>query len=520
MKTTKLLLLITLLLAACEASPTVKRTGQALGTQYSPVLCDVIANDGQCCFREAVIAANTNAAYNNCPAPPAGHVSSDLDTITLPAGTLEVLISGIDAAAAQGDFDLTGPTQILGAGVGQTIIDMNRLDRGFHVSGSIDLELGGLTITGGCTNGLVNGICASQAANSAPTGGGFYFNSNGNLFAHDLELYDNWAGQGGGGAVCAGTSTPASALVQDVHVHNNVAQFGGGGLSSHVAWQLQDSEVDHNVSYSLAGGIEQFNGVAQLVDVSVHDNTADRSGGGLGAYGNSAATYASRIEMYGGSLVDNKAAVAGGNAWANASGSSSTFSKPCSAAGCSIALTNVTVSGGRADDPSSSPNGSGGNLSANPTGTTPGRIELRGTTAVVGGTDLSSPQAPDCEGLVQLYDSSDVANMTGCTIEDHRPPPGPVCGDNETEGDEDCDGGACCTEECTFAQSGAPCSDGDACTVDDECDALGACEVGVSSTCGDGTLQSACGEQCDDSNTDSQDGCSAVCLLEACTAWE
>ncbi len=516
----RLLLLIALLTAACDTAPEVNRIGQALGTQYTPVLCDVIANDNQCCFREAVIAANSNAAYNNCPAPPAGHLNSDIDTITMPTGRLEVLIAGIDATAAAGDFDITGPTKILGAGVGQTIIDMNRLDRGFHASGNIDLELGGFDITGGCTNGLVNGMCASQATASAPTGGGFYFNSAGHLYAHDLELYDNWAGQGGGGAVCTGAGQPAQALVQNVHVYNNVAQFGGGGFSSHVVWELRDSEVYNNVSHGLAGGIEQYASTGQLINVSVHDNVADKSGGGLGAYGKNDGSTAGRIEMSGGDLTGNKAGVAGGNAWANASGSSGTFSAPCSAAGCYVALTNVAVSGGRSDDPSSSPNGSGGNLSANPTGTTPGRIELHGTAAVSGGTDLTSPTAPDCEGLVQLYDSSAVANTTGCTIEDHRPPPGPVCGNNETEGDEACDGGPCCLEDCTFAMSGSSCSDGDACSVGDECDAQGACIAGGGTPCGDGTWQPACGEQCDDSNTDSHDGCSSSCALEACVSWE
>jgi cysteine-rich repeat protein len=43
--------------------------------------------------------------------------------------------------------------------------------------------------------------------------------------------------------------------------------------------------------------------------------------------------------------------------------------------------------------------------------------------------------------------------------------------------------------------------------------------VGESSECGDGVLQAGCGEECDDGNTSSGDGCSALCLLEfACHA--
>jgi cysteine-rich repeat protein len=50
------------------------------------------------------------------------------------------------------------------------------------------------------------------------------------------------------------------------------------------------------------------------------------------------------------------------------------------------------------------------------------------------------------------------------------------------------------------------------CTIDDRC-VGGACG-GDSTTCGDGVLQSSCGEQCDDGNVTSGDGCSASCQTE------
>ena len=59
---------------------------------------------------------------------------------------------------------------------------------------------------------------------------------------------------------------------------------------------------------------------------------------------------------------------------------------------------------------------------------------------------------------------------------------------------------------------GTTCDDGNACTVADQCTA-GAC-AGASSVCGDGTLQEACGESCDDGNTDAGDGCSPTCTIE------
>ena len=60
--------------------------------------------------------------------------------------------------------------------------------------------------------------------------------------------------------------------------------------------------------------------------------------------------------------------------------------------------------------------------------------------------------------------------------------------------------------------NGTGCDDGNECTIKDQC-INGTC-TGNSQTCGDGVVQSSCGEQCDDGNTRSADGCSATCKLE------
>ena len=63
---------------------------------------------------------------------------------------------------------------------------------------------------------------------------------------------------------------------------------------------------------------------------------------------------------------------------------------------------------------------------------------------------------------------------------------------------------------------GTTCDDGMSCTIDDQCTA-GVCG-GNSMTCGNGTMEGACGELCDDGNTVSGDGCSATCQPEfVCT---
>jgi len=79
---------------------------------------------------------------------------------------------------------------------------------------------------------------------------------------------------------------------------------------------------------------------------------------------------------------------------------------------------------------------------------------------------------------------------------------GTTCGNGVAEDGEDCDGGECCTPDCTFAEAGTPC--GDAAETDcdgaDVCDGFGVCDA---NTADDGT-------SCDDG-----DDCSTV---DACVA--
>ena len=74
--------------------------------------------DGLCGLREAVIAANTNAAVGPCPAGTAGS-----DTVSLPAGTFKLELPGVGPesvnasdGALGGDLDLIDQTAIEGAG--------------------------------------------------------------------------------------------------------------------------------------------------------------------------------------------------------------------------------------------------------------------------------------------------------------------------------------------------------------------------------------------------------------------
>ncbi len=79
---------------------------------------------------------------------------------------------------------------------------------------------------------------------------------------------------------------------------------------------------------------------------------------------------------------------------------------------------------------------------------------------------------------------------------------------------ETCDGNNAACPPDAPAPDGTSCSDGNVCTVADACEA-GVC-TGDSVTCGNGTVEGGCGEECDDGNTTGDDGCDATCRLEVC----
>lgn len=122
----------------------------------------------------------------------------------------------------------------------------------------------------------------------------------------------------------------------------------------------------------------------------------------------------------------------------------------------------------------------------------------------------------------------------------------PVCGDGQVLGGESCDdgnteNGDCCSSLCTFEFSTSPCGDASTSTCNgaDRCNGAGRCLpslaldgtecddgnsatsrdqclrgvcVGATAACGNGAIDQ--GEACDDDNTASGDGCSAICVVE------
>lgn len=170
-------------------------------------------NDGtcgvaDCSLREAIGASNANPGV-----------------VLIPAGTYKLTIVGAEEYLnATGSLDALHGMGIYGAGMQQTIIDANQLDRAFALdpvaSGTnhTSFAIGDLTITNG----------SSSFSNGHNQGGGGLALDSGTdyLGMERVALTANHATRTGGGAVI---NSPAT--LRDCVVSNNISDyFGGGGL--------------------------------------------------------------------------------------------------------------------------------------------------------------------------------------------------------------------------------------------------------------------------------------------------
>jgi CSLREA domain-containing protein len=195
---------------------------------------DELNTDGDCSLREAIQAANTNAAVDACTA------GSGADTITVPAGTYTLTITGADEDAnATGDLDITDSVTINGAGKNTTIIQAgtdstNGIDRVLHSVSRISATISDVTIANGrCESG---GVCrgggilnvygtltvtnTTFSGNSSKEGGGIY-NHLGTL----TVTHGTFTGNAVAGITNFGTSTVRNSLFSG-NPNDGIHNFG------------------------------------------------------------------------------------------------------------------------------------------------------------------------------------------------------------------------------------------------------------------------------------------------------
>jgi len=289
---------------------------------------DVIANDGSCSLREAVIAANNNAvsgaAAGECAA--GEPVATAIDTINLPAGTYTLAIAapaavapavgttedwyepsvadplfpyvlGTDPIAAVGDLDLTESVNIVGAGMGTTIIDGGDLDRVFQIVAdpvtapvTINVALSSLTARNGFVKWAQITIPADPLVDSywlfKKLGGGIATG----VAAAVTQYVPADHGQGSGGAGDHGQRrgneggeevvgpTYAGLTLTNVGVLNNVSQGDAGGIYNITPMTATGLLVEGNSADANGGGIYN-EGNTTITDSTVRGNIAEGGGG-------------------------------------------------------------------------------------------------------------------------------------------------------------------------------------------------------------------------------------------------
>jgi CSLREA domain-containing protein len=239
---------------------------------------DSITDSGHCTLREAITAANTDAAFGGCPA---GSGADTIDLYSLPnPSTISVSLPGFEDANQGGDFDIYTDVTIQGDVRYEsqdlvTTISGGGVDRVFHVfqqpgSPAPKVSLSHLTIRDGQ---------APTAAGQSPDGGGILVGPGAQLILGEVAVTHNRAGSQVGGNADGGN---------------------GGGIASAGQVALSDAE----------GG-----GVARIPVLTVTQNTAGTGGSASAVGGSGGGIYSTGTLAFGNmSLVaDNHAGDGGAN---------------------------------------------------------------------------------------------------------------------------------------------------------------------------------------------------------------
>jgi len=258
---------------------------------------DELNSDGDCSLREAIQAANTDAAVDTCLA------GSGTDTITLPAGTYMLNIPGENENAnATGDLDIKDELTINGAGATEAIIDGNTLDRVFEITGAFPVTISAVTIRNGSVTtitqpdggggGISNyssllTLVNSSVVNNTADGSGGGISNRGTLELIGSTVSGNSTIYGNGGGIY---SYVATVTLTNSTVSGNVSSSGaGGGIISIGTLTVTNSTISHNIAVFQAGGLFNSSGTVAIKNSIVANNTAtfggDCGGGGITSNG-------------------------------------------------------------------------------------------------------------------------------------------------------------------------------------------------------------------------------------------
>jgi hypothetical protein len=221
---------VKMLLAVCALALAVPVAANAATFTVNTTSDDVSAPSASmtscpatCTLRDAVIAADN---------------SSGSSTINLPAGHYRLTLSptGTDDGTT-GDLHVTGGTvQINGASARTTSIDATGLgDRVLNVSGTANLSLAHLTVTGG------------SVADNKGGGGIFDDATTGTLTLSYVAVVGNVASQSGEGGGVYDSESGSTVNIDHSLIANNHNSGDGGGITTNGTVSITDSTISNNL---------------------------------------------------------------------------------------------------------------------------------------------------------------------------------------------------------------------------------------------------------------------------------
>ena len=216
---------------------------------------DWVQEDGNCSLREAILAANTNASADTCPAGS----GIEIDRIVLPAGFYPISRAGEDDTAQYGDLDILDDVVILGSGREYTIVDGGDIDRVFHIAAAVEVVIQHLTIQ--------NGRILDE-----DSGGGGVLNW-GTLTLRDVTLQGNHAFLVGGGLL-NWSHLPSTAMS---YVPSPTSPLSSARSWSQEPSSLRDAFLKDNFTARLASS-SVYTATATVVNSFLTDNEAGDGG--------------------------------------------------------------------------------------------------------------------------------------------------------------------------------------------------------------------------------------------------
>lgn len=331
-------------------------SGTSLATDYVVnTTDDLINNDSTISLREAITAANTNAASGSATTPG----EADGDTITFSVSGTITLTSALPTISE--DLVITGTPGILIDGTdtfqilsvdasGETVVlDQLRLTNGSAEDGGAVNIAAGSTVT---SENLT--VTSSQAVGGAEAtqGGGAIFNA-GTLTLDSPTLMSNTAtdGSASGGAI-NNSGAAADLTINGGTITGNEANRAGGGIENTGSITMDDVTLDNNIVNNSPGNGGGFHtggtGTLTMTGGTVNGNTAGAEGGGLWNSGAGSSMTITDTTIDGNTASGDDADQGGGGI----------FNGGADGDGGTLTLTNVTVTNNIADGTA----GSGGGI--------------------------------------------------------------------------------------------------------------------------------------------------------------